>query len=241
MTNDASSEARNSAAAATSSGLAAPAEQVLVLEPVEHRPQPTVLQRRGHRRLDHARAQAVDAHVVRARSRPPCCASATRRRPSTRCTRSATGRPRCPRRSRGSRCCPRPAPPFPGSTARATSHVPLRLMSSTRSHSASSIVSAVPKLDTPAAFTNTSIGPSCATMPSTAAVDRRRVAHVGRDERVARMRVGHGDVDPADARPFVDESARARGADPRPRARHQRDLALESSGHGSTVPFAAAM
>src|SRR6266576_810081 len=63
---------------------------------------------------------------------------------------------------------PPPRCTMPRTTVRATCHVPLRLMSSTRAHSTSSMVSAVPKLETPAAFTSTSIGPTSATTPSIA-------------------------------------------------------------------------
>ena len=143
-------------------------EQVLGLEPFEDRTQTALLERRGHRRRDHARAQAVDAHVVRS----VVDRHAAREEHDTALRRVVRGL-RLPTfdalDAREVHDAARATRHHPRQHRAATSQVPLRLMSSTRLHSASSIVSAVPKLDTPAALTSTSIGPSSATMCATAA------------------------------------------------------------------------
>ena len=117
-----------------------------------------------------------------------------------------------------------------------TRNVPVRLTSSTRCHSSRSSRCAGPPPATPAAVTTVSRRPCSAIVASTAAAiaaSSRTSAATndtsglpGRNvDRVLRLRQIEADY----PRALLHEARDAREADPRGRARHERDLAIETS------------
>ena len=114
---------------------------------------------------------------------------------------------------------PPPAATMPGSTCLHTSNVPLRLMPSTRSHSASSMSIDGAEASTPAAFTTTSIAPAPATTDDDRGADRRP-RRARRRRRTRRTALGHPtraprDVEADHGRALGGEALHARGADAR--------------------------
>ena len=133
---------------------------------------------------------------------------------------------------------PRPRFCMPSSTAWVTAIVPRRLTPSTKSHSASSVLTKNAKRSVPALLTSTSIGPSAS---SAAATPARADAASATSIRTARPSISPAtsrapasfEVGDRHARALGGQPPRRRRADPRRAAGDERDPSLQPHGRAA--------